>query len=254
MDICIVSKRDDYPELRKLRKAFNVVSKGGEICIALGGDGTFVHAAMKHDIPILPIRVEENGSSGFYADFSSKYIDKVISGLNSGMYRIENAGNKLELIYNGRSYYAVNEISMNHLREEVSFRIYQRNGSRRRLYPFIVAGDGLVVTGEIGSTAYNRSALGPVILSSKVMCLTFLDVDGPYRNPLIVDSGSTIEVEIVKYRCVLRYDGVDVATLHEGDRFDVRTSDRKLQLVKMNFKRETLGRKLERIMRRRMKR
>ncbi|MCL5007636.1 MAG: hypothetical protein M1562_00050 [Candidatus Marsarchaeota archaeon] len=253
MDICIVSKRDDYPELRKLRKAFNVV-KSGEICIALGGDGTFVHAAMKHDVPILPIRVEENGSSGFYADFSSKYIDRVIRELKAGRYTVENAGNKLELIYKGRSYYAVNEISMNHVREEVSFRVYERNGRRRRLYPFIVAGDGLVVAGAIGSTAYNRSALGPVILSNNVMCLTFLDVDGPYRNPLIVDSGSTIEVEIAKYSCVLRYDGVDAGVLNSGDRFDVRTSDRKLRIVKMNFKRETLGNKLERIMRRRMKR
>ncbi len=252
MKVSIVSKRD-YPEISLIKRHFDVVKKGA-ICIALGGDGTFVHAAMKYDVPILPIRVNENMSSGFYSDLSTKDLPRIIEGLKEHEYDVKDAANKLRLSFNKKEYFAVNEISLNHIKQEVSFRVFEKNKERRRIFPFVVAGDGVVVTGEIGSTAYNRSAMGPILLSNKVMCVTFLNTDGPYRNSLVVDSGSVIEIEIAKYNGMLRYDGIDAGIVNEGDAFSVSTSDRILKIVKMRFKKETLGEKMERIMKRRMER
>lgn len=252
MKISIVSKKK-YPVVKRLGDEFDVVRKG-EICIAIGGDGTFVHAAMRYDVPILPIHIDENGSSGFYSDVGTEDIDRVIESLKTGSYKIVDMANKLELIYKKRRYYAVNEVSLNYIRQEVSFRIYEAGRQGRHIYPFVVAGDGVVITGEVGSTAYNRSAMGPLLLSNKVMCITLLNTDGPYRNSLVVDSSSRIEVEVVKYSGILRHDGVDVGRVGAGGGFTVRTSDRKLRVVRFGFKSETLADKLERIMMRRMDR
>lgn len=250
MKISVVSKRK-YSVISRLGQEFDIVKKG-DICVAIGGDGTFVRAAMQYDMPILPIRVEEGRSSGFYSDVGTEDIEKVISRLKNGDYKIVDMANKLELAYRKRRYYAVNEVSLNHIRQEVSFRMYEVNGKRRRIYPFIVAGDGVIITGEVGSTAYNRSAMGPLLLSNKVMGITLLNTEGPYRNSLIVDSSAKIEIEIAKYSGTVRYDGVDVGRVKEGDRFTVRTSDKKLRVVRFGFKNETLADKLERIMIRRM--
>ncbi len=252
MKVSIVSKRN-YPEIASIKKHFEVVKKG-EICIAVGGDGTFVHAAMKYDVPILPIRVNENMSSGFYSDLSTKDLPRIIEGLKEHEYDVVEAACKLKLSFKGREYFAVNEVSLNHIKQEVSFRVFEKNKVRRKIFPFVIGGDGLVVAGEIGSTAYNRSAMGPILLSNKVMCVTFLNTDGPYRNSLVVDSGSVIEIEIAKYSGALRYDGIDVGVVEEGDAFSISTSAKMLRLVKMRFKKETLGEKMERIMRRRMER
>lgn len=238
--------------IKKLEEHFDVV-KNGDICIALGGDGTFVHAAMHYDKPILPIRIEENMSSGFYSDVSIKNIDKVIKDLEKGNYRVIDMENKLELNYKNKKYYAINEISLNHIKQEVSFRMYDINGRRKRILPFIIGGDGVILSSEVGSTAYNRSAFGPILLSNKVMCITLLNPDGPYKNSLIVDSTSKIEIEVVKYNGILRYDGIDVAIIEKEDKFDVRVSEKKLKIVKLDFKSETLGNKLERMIRNRMK-
>ena len=60
-------KNRNYPELKKLYGEFDV-GDDGEICVAVGGDGTFVKAAKSFPGPILPIRSDDPGSVGYYAD------------------------------------------------------------------------------------------------------------------------------------------------------------------------------------------
>lgn len=239
--------------IKKLEKEFEIV-KNGDICITLGGDGTFVHAARRYDKPLLPVRIDANMSSGFYSDVSIKDIDKIIDNLKNGLYKIIDMANKLELNYKNKKYYAVNEVSLNHVKQEVSFKMYDINKRKKQILPFIIGGDGVIISSKIGSTAYNRSALGPILLSNKVMCITLLNPDSPYKNSLVVNSSSRIEIEVIKYSGIIRYDGVDVAIIEKGDRFDVGMSDKKLEVVKLDFKSENLGNKLERIMKNRMKR
>ncbi len=251
MRIKIVAKRK-YPELRRLYSSFEV-GEDAELCIAVGGDGTFIRAARSFDGPILPIRSSDEWSVGYYSDVGIEDMPKIIKSLKQRSYNIERLSNKIELMYKGRRHHAVNEIVMNNAREEVSFRVYEGSGaSRKRLYPYTMSGDGLLVTALVGSTAYNKSAGGPIILSPDVLCITFLNVDGPYRNPIIVDSKSVIEVEVAKYRGRLRYDGIEIGTLKPGERFRVRLSKNALKIVRLKYGRESFGDKLERIIRGRM--
>ena len=93
-----------------------------------------------------------------------------------------------------------------------------------------------------------------MILIPNVMCLTFLNVDGPYRNSIVVDASKVIEIEIVKYNGLLRYDGADIKELKPGDRFRVRVSEKELKIVRLKGKGESLAKKLDRIIRSRMSR
>ncbi len=247
-----IVKKTSYRELKPLYDSFDVSDKA-DICIAAGGDGTFVRAAKGFNGPILPIRSEEGGSIGYYSDVSLGDINFVIKALKSHEYSIETLENKMEISCKGRRYYAVNEALLNNALEEVSFKIYEvKGGKRHEIYPYVMSGDGILITSSIGSTAYNKSAGGPILLIPNVMCLTFLNVDGPYRNPIVIDSSKTIEIEVVKYNGKLRYDGKEIRTLKPGDSFRVRVSEKELKIVRFNGKREALAKKLDRIIRSRM--
>ncbi len=237
----------DFPEIGKLRKAFEF-SDRGKVCIALGGDGAFVKAAREFDGPILPIRSGRALSSGFYADISLDEIDTAIERLQSGRYSVEKLENKVEIRYNGKGYYAVNEATLKNIDREVNFKIYEASRSARtEIYPYVMGGDGVLITGVTGSTAYNKSAGGPIILSPSVFCLTFLNVDGPYKNPIVVDAGKVIRIQLVKYNGILDYDGVRIAKLGPGDSFDVRLSKRELKIVRFPGLKESVAAKLDRI-------
>ncbi len=251
MKIKIVAKKN-YPELKILRDNFKRSSKC-DICIAIGGDGTFVRAAKGTDAPILPIRSNDDGSVGYYSDLSLKDMDFVVKNLKKHKFTIERLGNKIELIFKKGRYYAVNEARLNNQMEEVSFRISEVSGKHiSRIYPYVMSGDGIVVTGQIGSTAYNKSAEGPIILSPNVLCLTFLNPDGPYRNPIIIDASKEIEIEVVKYLGILRYDSTEIGKIRPRQKFRVKFSNKELRVVRFKEKREEFADKLERIIKRRM--
>lgn len=92
MKIKIISKKN-YPELKKLYSKFDV-SDDAEVCLAIGGDGTFIKAANEFDGPILSIRSDEKNSTGYYADVDLKDINFIIKSLLSKSYRIEELGKK----------------------------------------------------------------------------------------------------------------------------------------------------------------
>lgn len=246
MKVTIISSRY-YPETKRLRESFDV-SRKGDLCIAIGGDGTFVKAARDFDGPILPIRSGEKGSIGYYSDLCLDDVDFAIENLKKRRFTVEKLENKIEVLYKGRSYTAINEALLHNIDVEVSFKIYEiSNGKRYEVYPYVMSGDGMLVTGVIGSTAYNKSAGGPIILSPNVVCITFLNVDGPYKNPIVIDASKELEIEIAKYSGILRCDGTQVARLRKGDRFRVRLSKKELKVVRFKQRHEKLADKLERV-------
>lgn len=254
MKVKVVSK-DNYGAIKKIGRAFRIAEGGSaDICIAIGGDGTFIQAARQFDGPILPIRTNEPGSAGFYADVPIDKIDRVISLLKAGSYRVEELSRRISVEHDGHSSYAVNEVALKSTDEEVYFSIYglDKKGKRTRFYPFIMAGDGMLATSAVGSYAYNRSANGPIMMTDKVMCLTFLNPDGPYKNPIIVDADRRIEVVVEKWQGQLKCDNKVVATLKRGDRFKVGLSGKRLDIIRLDGFSETMDSKLRRLITRKM--
>lgn len=251
MKIKIISKRI-YPELKKLYSKFEV-SDDAKVCLAVGGDGTFIRAANEFDGPILPVRSEEKDSTGYYADLSLKDIGFITKSLLEKRYRIEDIGRKVEVEYNGNKYYGVNEILLKNLQEEVYFKLfYVENGKLNRLYNYTLSGDGFLATSAIGSTAYNRTAGGPIILDKNVLCLTFLSIENPLTNSVILREDEKLHVEVEKGRGVLSYDGMMIGQIGKDASFDIRLSNKKVKVIKLDMQNEEFSEKLSRIVKSKM--
>jgi NAD+ kinase len=251
MKISLLSKKE-YKELEIIRQNFDIC-KNGEICISLGGDGTFTRAANSYTCPILPIRTNEKESIGYYSDVSIDNIDKIIKKIKNKEYTIEKCSNKLEITYKNKRFYAINEARLNNSMEEISFRIYKiLKNKKERVYPYIISGDGLIITNVVGSTAYNKSAGGPIILTPDVLCLTLINADGPYTSPIIVSNDTEFEIEIVKYTGFLRYDSSNINKLKPGDKFRVKLSKKSVKIVKIKGMQEDFADKLDRIIKSKM--
>ncbi|MEM0201590.1 MAG: hypothetical protein QW549_00780 [Candidatus Micrarchaeaceae archaeon] len=246
MKIRIIAKRK-YPELKKLYDSFEVSSEA-EICLAVGGDGTFIKAAKMHNGPVLPINGLDPMSVSYYSDLTIKDIDFIIESLKEKRYRVDSISKKLEVAYNGRKYYAVNEALLHNIKESLRFSIYQIvEGRRQRLYPYIMVGDGVIISNLVGSTAYNRAAGGPILLNKDDMSITFVNPDGPYRNSIVIDGHTKLEIEIMRYTGMLRYDGINIGAIKPGKKFTVSLSNKNINIIKFPKRYESFEHKLEKI-------
>jgi NAD+ kinase len=249
-----ITKKRDYRELGRLYEEFEVVERDAELCIAIGGDGTFVDAARSFGGPVLPIRSNEKGSTGFFADLNIDDIDFVAERLKERSYDIEAIGRKIEIVHDDHHYHAINEASLDYVPpEEVHFRMYRiRNEMREDLFPYVMRGNGMVITGSIGSTAYNRSLGGPIILDPYVFCVTPIAPDGIYNNPIILNRREEFDIEIAQGSGKLAYDGILIDTVNKGDGFYVKASDRTVDVVRFRDRREGVDSKLRRLIESRM--
>jgi NAD+ kinase len=102
--------KDNYPELEKIHKLFDVVEEDSDICISVGGDGTLLKAVNEFDGPVLPIGGRSEKSLGFYADFRVQDMDLVLEQLLQG-YTIERY-RKIGFEFEGLKHYALNEVRL----------------------------------------------------------------------------------------------------------------------------------------------
>jgi len=174
----------------------------------------------------------------------SKYLQYV---------KVEEIGRKIEVEYEKSKYYAVNEILLRNIQEEVYFKLYyDEKGKRNKLYEYTLSGDGFLVTSAIGSTAYNRTAGGPIILDKDTLCLTFLSIENPLTNSVILRKDEKLHIEIEKGRGMLSHDGVVISELNPGKSFDIKLSNKKVKILKLNNKNEEFSEKLSRIIKSKM--
>jgi NAD+ kinase len=227
--IAVVSKRP-YSALEELARHFKVCDDG-EICIAVGGDGTFLEAARKHDRPILLIRGGEADSLGFHAEADIKNLNKVIERLKSGAYTVEKYP-KLRIGFMGSFFDAVNDAVLVRSGSKVihcRIEYYDDKGVARSLYPGAVRGDGIVIARQLGSTAYNFFAHGPVLFGIDAVVVT--PISANYRVSVVSDR--SFRVELIKGVGSLQYDGLEISRVNVGDSFTVARSDKVVRVVRL---------------------
>lgn len=136
-----------------------------DIVIAIGGDGTFLsvaNKASKADVPIIGVNL---GRLGFLVDIEPNEIKHAVDKLLKGDYVIEKRMMLQARIIepNGAEhiFYALNDISLTRgsFSRISEFEIYVE-GNLCDVYP----ADGVVVATPTGSTAYNLSAGGPIVV------------------------------------------------------------------------------------------
>lgn len=156
-------------------KGFQVLynySNKAELNICIGGDGAFLRAVRKNNFPIIPFVGINTGNLGFFQEICPKEIDSFISRYLDQDYTSETISLVEARVCSENKIYtltAVNEITIKGTESKViHLDVYIDNN---HLETF--AGDGLIVSTPVGSTAYNLSTGGSVVYPSlKVLQLT----------------------------------------------------------------------------------
>jgi len=205
-----------------------------DIVISLGGDGTFLKAAMravKKKIPILGINT---GRLGFLADISPDEMEDTIDEIYNNHYKIEERA-MLQLSSNDERLkedpYALNEIAI--LKHDSSSMISIRvavNGQYLNTYQ----ADGLIIATPTGSTAYSLSVGGPIIVPhSQTMAITPIAPHSLNCRPIVIcdEWEISLEVESRSHNFLTSIDGRSMSC-DESTHLRISKAPFKLRLIK----------------------
>ena len=202
MHVLVVGKNGKY---RNIKAVFDKYLKkvDGKIMIAVGGDGTFLHAAKKaakNEIPLLCIRNRE-GSKGVLSEGSESDISNIAKRLSSNKFSIVRYP-LLEARINGKKISGFNEIGFFRTSEKaLRFDLLINN---TLFYKNVIA-DGGIISTPAGSTAYNISAGGPILdISSRN--LVFAPLNPHSFNKPVVFSG-TAKIKFKRHAARVFADG-----------------------------------------------
>ena len=216
--------------------------------ISMGGDGTFLKAASRVGAKGTPIIGVNMGRLGFLADVLPGEVEAALDSLYAGECQIEEhvviqveaeggvlAGNPFAL--NDIAVLKRDDASMISIRTQV-------DGE------FLVnyQADGLIVTTSTGSTAYNLSNGGPIIIpQSSSLCLTPVAPHSINIRPGVINLTSeiTLDVESRSHNYLVAIDGRS-ERMTEGTRLVIRKAAHTIKIVKQRNQRyfSTLREKL----------
>ena len=216
--------------------------------ISMGGDGTFLQAASRVGDKGTPIIGVNMGRLGFLADVLPGEVEAALDSLYAGECQIEEhvviqveaeggvlAGNPFAL--NDIAVLKRDDASMISIRTQV-------DGE------FLVnyQADGLIVTTSTGSTAYNLSNGGPIIIpQSSSLCLTPVAPHSLNIRPVVINDTAeiTLDVESRSHNYLVAIDGRS-ERMTEGTRLVIRKAAHTIKIVKQRNQRyfSTLREKL----------
>ena len=207
--------------------------------ISMGGDGTFLKAAVRVGIKSIPLIGINMGRLGFLADVLPGEVETALKAVLEGNYNIEEH-TAIQISTNGGDFdgchYALNDIAV--LKRDIASMIgihTSIDGS------FLVnyQADGLIVTTPTGSTAYSLSNGGPIIVpQTRTLCLTPVAPHSLNIRPIVISDSSTVtlEVESRSHNYLVAVDGRSY-TMHEGSTVTISKAPFVTRIVKPNGRR-----------------
>ena len=165
-----------------------------DFIIAIGGDGTMLHAAryVKHsDSPVLGINT---GRLGFMANVQPNQITEAMNDLAEGRFEVEERAMLHAVTKDGDEFNALNEFLFT--KKDTSSMVSLRADYDGTLLNRFWA-DGLLISTPTGSTAYNLSAGGPIVMpGTPVMIVTPINPHTLTTRPLVLPSNKKLVVEV----------------------------------------------------------
>ena len=216
--------------------------------ISMGGDGTFLKAASRVGAKGTPIIGVNMGRLGFLADVLPSEIESALDSLYSGECLIEeHAVIQVEAeggILAGNPF-ALNDIAVLK-RDDASMISIRTQVDGEFLVTY--QADGLIVTTPTGSTAYNLSNGGPIIIpQSGSICLTPVAPHSLNIRPIVINDTAviTLDIESRSHNYLVAIDGRS-ERMTEETRLIIRKAPHSIKIVKQRNQRyfSTLREKL----------
>jgi len=214
------------------------VAHGLDLALALGGDGTMLHAVQLvcgSGVPVLGVNI---GRLGFLTTVEPALLFDGLERFLAGEYSIQermmldvavrcDVGD--DATADARAV-ALNEAVLEKIASGHTVHLAIRINDR----PFTTAAaDGMIVATPTGSTAYNLSARGPIVSPRhRALLLTPVAPHMLFDRPLVLDPTETIELEVLEGRpATLVVDGRTLGTLAPGDRVCFRAAKHDARFV-----------------------
>jgi NAD+ kinase len=200
------------------------------LTIAVGGDGTILRTLARllgSDVPVIGVNF---GRVGFLASIAPDSLERDLARVLAGDYRVLELPT-LEMKLDGKNHVAVNDVVTTSatLGRMVEL-AYSIGGEDLGTIPC----DGMICSTPSGSTAYNLSNGGPVLVRGvDAMAITFIAPHSLHARPLVVPRGSPLTVRNATADvsvCVL-VDGHQVGSMKPGDEITIALGDRRSLLA-----------------------
>ena len=217
-----------------------------ECAIVLGGDGTLIQVAsdlVAYGIPILGVNL---GTVGFLAEIEEHHIEEALDCLFRDEYWVENRLMIRGEVENHNNLLATSINTGNALNDIV----ITRKGFSRIISLGIYVndqlvdnfrGDGVIISTPTGSTAYNLSAGGPIVISqANVMVITPICPHSLSPRSLVVSADDTIKVVVGKSKktqeaeAIASFDGNSEIDLGTNDAIYIKKAQYDTKLIKLH--------------------
>lgn len=221
------------------------VKEDAKIVIIIGGDGTMLQGIKRLCSIGCPVIGINKGTLGFMTEIEDSNLDKSLLDIINNDYEveerilIEGKANNIKdgcqtLVYNG---VAVNDIVFNKAGDSniITLDVYINNK-----YMDTYVCDGLIIATPTGSTAYNLSAGGPVLLpETNANVITPICPHSLNNRSIVVSDKDEIRVvvgqskEYAIDKVAVNVDGTTALLLETGDSFVIKKSEKKARIARL---------------------
>jgi NAD+ kinase len=209
---------------------------GSDVLVVLGGDGTFLRAAMavaKVDVPILGVNL---GKVGFLSKVEAHELEVVLDEVIAGQFALEERmlleasirpGGRAD---DGTIFTALNDVVV--ARGSLA-RVCRLDVSIEESHLATFIADGLVVASPTGSTGYSFSAGGPILdpVSRNLLVTPIAAYLSSIRS-VVVSPRQTVRCRVVDaHEALVSIDGREDRALQAGDVVEVAAVPRPIRLI-----------------------
>lgn len=161
--------------------------------LALGGDGTLLHAARLMSVDQVPVMGVNFGRVGYLCTVSEGQMEKALHCLFEGRYVVEERAMIRASVFNRREEVwrvdALNEVLIGGSNRTLALEIAVNDEPIGE-----IVGDGVIVATRTGSTAYALSAGGPVVLIESLVLLASNAISSALLAPTVLPMDTKISV------------------------------------------------------------
>lgn len=208
-----------------------------ELIVCVGGDGTLLHAFHQYIglIETVSFVGIHTGTLGFSTDYTVDELDIFYQDVQRGTYKIEEKSLLEAQCYennNIEKIYALNEVRVENIVKTQHIEVYLNDE-----YFELFRGNGLCISNQYGSTAYNRS-IGGAVMFNGLDLLQITEISGIHHRharslaaPLILAKDTVIRLEYDSFdHALLCYDHLH-SHLEGIQKIVIKLSDKKARFA-----------------------
>lgn len=204
-----------------------------DIIVALGGDGTMLYTARLIKNIQKPILGVNSGRLGFMAYTQKENLPQALEALLNSNYRLDRRYMLKAEDRKGTIYHALNEFLFS---KKDSTSMVTVNATYDGMFVNKYWADGLIVASPTGSTAYNLSSNGPIVMpNTGVMVLNPINPHTLTTRPLVLPSDKSLKitVEEQEHEVLFSYDGQIYEIQDYPFEVEIQRSDFTVDLIEL---------------------